>query len=168
MKLKEELVLGGLLGGGVILIAVVSVTAAVIYRKKERDGMLEAATIRQKMRAEDAFPSAPPGATSAENELERDHRAALRTLEEVEEFLKTLPDADRVARLEAALAGFDSWLRDHPSSAPDIYRRGRCLDLLGRLPEALAAYEKALNVEPKMAAAVEPRIRMIKQALGKE
>jgi tetratricopeptide (TPR) repeat protein len=165
MKPNEELVLGGMLAAGVLLIAAVSIVAAVVYRKKERDGMLEAASIRQKMRTEDAFPPAPPGSTSAENELEREHRAAVRSLEEVEEFIKSMPDHERTARLEKAMATFAAWLQDHPRSAPDIFRRARCLDLLGRLPEALAGYRDALKVEQKMEEAVAPRIRAIQSVL---
>lgn len=50
---------------------------------------------------------------------------------------------------EAAAAGFQAYLNSHPSSvlAPEAaYRLGLSLEALGRLQEALAAYQKALEL----------------------
>ncbi|MBI2933318.1 MAG: tetratricopeptide repeat protein [Planctomycetes bacterium] len=96
-------------------------------------------------------------------EVERRLRQARETLSGVEDGLLTIPEEERVARLEQALTGFDAYLAFRPDAAAVFCDRGRARDLLGRKAEALADYDKAMVLDPGLKGAIEPRAKELRQ-----
>jgi cytochrome c-type biogenesis protein CcmH/NrfG len=83
-------------------------------------------------------------------------------------------EGDR-AVLERCLAQIDQEVAARPHLADNHYARGRILSLLGRLEDALAAYNKAVELNPKESAALPAYqelkpviIRVIQEALIKK
>ncbi len=119
-------------------------------------------------RAEREGPGRGPGHgsdTVLRIEAERRLRHARESLRYVEDSLRTLPQAERVTRLEESLAGFDAYLAFAPDAAAVYCDRARARDVLGRLPDALADYEKAMVLDPQFTRTVAPRVRELRRVL---
>ncbi len=155
------------LGVAAVAVAVGSIWLAFAWGKAERQAAREAAEIRSKMRLNEAqmAPDAP-GSSSGENLLEREVTAAVASLARIEGD-QTISADERRIRLTSAYAAFDGYLKFKPNHGPTLYRRGRCADLLGNLPQALDDYRLAIEHEPSLTKDLAPRIVELRGVLGK-
>ncbi len=164
---KTELILLACLGAALLSAIIGSVWLAFDYSRKERRSLLEAGRIRSEMRLHEArTPPSAEGSSSGESLIEQELATAVQTLATVDADQAMAPD-ERSRRLNAAFVTFDAYVKAKPNDAPSYFRRGRCHDLLGRIPEALADYQKAIDLEPKLTADLSPRIRELRQVVGK-
>jgi hypothetical protein len=146
---------------GAILSAVATIAAM------SRDE-IENAKARAAMEAKEPPHDPSAGAATAEqSRAELQLRHAREAIRFVELNGRSIPEGERVTRLEEALMGVERYLAIHPESATVLCDRARARDLLGRLPDALADYERAMQMEPQLARDIAPRVRLIRETLGK-
>jgi len=146
------------------LFLVGATVSLVLWLRADRAVELENARIRaelERQHGRERDPDPTPRAIEAERRL----MSARESLRYVDHNSQKLPESERQTRLEESVAGFDKYLDYRPDSAAVYCDRGRARDMLGRLPDALADYEKAMELDPTLARLVTKRVEQLRTVL---
>jgi len=154
------------LAGTLAVFAVGAIISAVATLAAMSRDEIDNAKARAAMKEPPRDPSAG-AATAEQSRAELLLRHARESIRFVELNGSSIPEHERLTRLEEALVGVERYLAVHPESATVLCDRARARDLLGRLPDALADYERAMQMEPQLARDIGPRVRLIRETLGK-
>ncbi len=150
---------------GVFAFFLVGSTATlVLWLRANRALELENARVRaalERQHGRERDPDPTPLAIQAERRL----MSARESLRYVDHNSNKLPEAERQTRLAESVAGFDQYLDFRPDSAAVLCDRGRARDMLGRLPDALADYEKAMQLDPTLGRLVAQRVEQLRTVI---